>query len=180
MFGWVDEFNSLFSYQCDYQDTTSLLNHLQTFLSSMQLRQQQQLPANEADFAAQLGIQYFEIQQHHRNAPPVVRYHRVPLEINRQYFPVQAIALRDSSDQLVFDIYCDQQEFRFLDWGKKLYPTVAKFITSRRDNEQNYPCYLTDLDLSAAFAASEPIQSVEYLRYKLALEQDISRALRPS
>src|SRR5690606_20740727 len=99
---------------------------------------------------------------------------------DHRYFSVQAIAEAGPNNKPVFNIYCDQQEFSAVDWGSGLYPTVARFILSRRPSGGTYPCYISDLDLSSVGASdgSSNPQTIDYLLHKQALEDGINEALQ--
>lgn len=96
------------------------------------------------------------------------------------FFNVQAIGDRDFNGRLLFNIYCDQQEFTELEYGRHLFTTVAKFILSRRNSDERYPCYITDLDLSRCGDDNngQPAQTVYYLQQKQKLEQALNQALQ--
>ncbi len=53
---------------------------------------------------------------------------------------------------------------------------MARHILDRRRGQERYPCYITDLDLSAMREGGE-LQTVHFLRYKQSLEQALNRAL---
>ena len=77
-----------------------------------------------------------------------------------------------------FSIYCGQQEFDAEELGDDLCAAVAHSILSRRQSDERYPCYITDLDLSRCVTASGAIQTITYLRHKYRLEQQLNSALQ--
>ncbi len=183
----VDEYGSLFSYTTPFVNEQTLLNPLSQFLQSTLYRQNNE----QQDFSAQLStnnseplqrqLLYFELVQLGQSAPAQLKARRVNSKLSGSYFNIQAIAELSADKQMVFNIYCDQQEFTSLEWGEQLYTTVAQFILARRQNSERYPCYITDLDLSGALIpANQPgaIQTIDYLRYKHLLERGLNNALQ--
>jgi adenylate cyclase class 1 len=187
----ADEQGSIYHYHTPYFNDQTLLNPLAQFLQSSQYRQ------SNASFDSLLSdAMLFGGDLLSPNASPMLFYDLVPSsglgptlirqrEINLQldsahYFNVQAIAERDQNERIVFNIYCDQQEFSALEFGDDLYCQAARFILARRQNGERYPCYITDLDLTRALhhESHKTIQTVQYMRYKQLLEKRINDALQ--
>lgn len=178
----LDEMGSLYTFNTPFRDERSLLKPLHAFMQSTLFRQRSETsPFADAmpDAALNAGdtdaIDYYEIVS--ELAPAHVE-RRVPSPLDNSYnsFNVQAIGDYDFDGNLIFNIYCDQQEFTELELGDKLYDTVARFIVSRRSSGETYPCYITDIDLSRV-GESGATQTVHYLRYKQRLEHAINEAL---
>ena len=90
---------------------------------------------------------------------------------------MQAIADYDFNGNLIFNVYCEQQEFTELELGDSLYDTVARYILSQRSDKERYPCYITDIDLTRCVTDVNGPQTVHYLRYKQRLERALNEAL---
>ena len=183
----LDEYGSLFSYNTPFVDEQTLLNPLSQFLQSTLYRLNNAQLDLASEWSEERGVPlqrqllYFELPQAHPNAPVRVKPRRVNAGLHCSYFNVQAIAEPSEDKQMVFNIYCDQQEFTSLEWGEQLYSTVARFILARRQSNERYPCYITDLDLSGALIPSNQpgaIQTIDYLRYKHLLERGLNNALQ--
>lgn len=179
----LDERDSLLYFDTPLHDERSLLGPLHQFIQSTLYRQRTewatQLTDDDADLASETAgdVEYYEL------VPGAGGYQvqrRSPLTdtLPLQYFSVQAIADLDTDGNIVFSIYCDQHEFTELELGDTLYPRVARFILSRRQTGERYPCYITDLDLSRCVDAGQRPQTVHYLRYKQRLERAINGAIR--
>jgi adenylate cyclase class 1 len=175
----VDEMGSLYTFNTPFRDERSLLKPLHEFMQSTLFRQRSEI-GNEDIAADNLrggesdAIDYYEIVS--ELAPAHVE-RRIPSPIdNSNSFNVQAIADYDFQGNLIFNIYCDQQEFTELELGDNLYDTAARYIFSRRSSGETYPCYITDIDLSRASDAGGT-QTVHYLRYKQRLEHALNDAL---
>jgi adenylate cyclase class 1 len=177
----LDEMGSLYSFNTPYRDEQSLLKPLHQFMQSTLFRQRSETMQFNGMTDALLdnidhnSIDYYEIVS--ELAPAHVE-RRIPSPADSShFFNVQAIADHDFNSNLIFNIYCDQQEFTELELGDQLYDTVAQYIFSRRSSRDNYPCYITDIDLSRCISDSGSTQTVHYLRYKQRLERALNEAL---
>lgn len=74
-------------------------------------------------------------------------------------------------------LYCNHREFSELEYAGDLYAAVAQHILAQRREGARYPCYISDLDLSAVLGEGH-MQSVHYLRYKSRLEAALNQALQ--
>lgn len=179
----VDEMGSLYAFQTPFRDERTLLKPLQAFMQSTLFRQRSEAvpltdgaPDAALDAGATDTIDYYEIVS--EIAPAHIERRTPPMDDGRgnNGFNVQAIGDYDFGGNLIFNIYCDQQEFTELELGERLYDTVARFIVSRRSSGETYPCYITDIDLSRV-GESGATQTVHYLRYKQRLEHALNEAL---
>jgi adenylate cyclase class 1 len=180
----ADERGSLLLLRQPFSGVQNLLHPLDTFLNAVLYRQNTQ--ASIANTPLHENVLYFELTQ----SSPTQPLRAVSHDLNRtgdastvlNGFAVQAIASFDASGKPVFTVYCDQQEFSALDHGDDLYREVARFIMSKRRSRERYPCYITDLDLSALTSTDAPAsgvqQTIDYLRYKQLLEQGLNHALQ--
>jgi adenylate cyclase class 1 len=177
----LDELGSLTCFTTPFRDEHTLLAPLDQFIQSTLFRQR----SERADFAGgthdvlldtgnQYEVDYYELLQEGRQCWAERRALRGSSSL---FFNVQAIADYDGGGNLVFTIYCDQQEFSELELGDQLYDTVARYILSRRQGRERYPCYLTDIDLSRCINERGGIQTAHYLRYKQRLEKALNDAL---
>ena len=95
-------------------------------------------------------------------------------------FEVKAIAYSDENNQIQYDFYCDDQEFAYRSFRDQLFLVVAQFILSRRRRGEDYPIYMTDLDLSLCTNIVEPdgdLQITHYLKIKTELESKLNKAI---
>lgn len=178
----LDEMGSLCSFSTLFRDENSLLQPLHQFMQSTLFRQRSEtLQFSGASAEGSLDgsehnvIDYYEIIS--ELAPAHVERRTPPAADRSNFLNVQAIADYDFSGNLIFNIYCDQQEFTELEFGGTLYDTVAEYILSRRSKRDHYPCYITDIDLSRCISDAGSTQTVHYLRYKQRLERALNEAL---
>jgi adenylate cyclase class 1 len=96
--------------------------------------------------------------------------------IETDYYAVQAIAGPGDDQSLKVTIFCGQREFSELDHGPGLFAAAAGHILQQRTRTETYPCYITDLDLSAIDPTGS-MQTVNYLRYRQQLEDALNAAM---
>ena len=184
----IDENGSLCNFKTPYRDEFSLLSPLDQFIQSVLFRRSSEhshfLGAGSNSFEldsfdlSHFEIGFYEVIQSANNVQLNRRNVLNQIDGNN-FFNVQAIADQDLNGRLLFNIYCDQQEFTELEFGKDLYNTVARFILSRRESHERYPCYITDLDLSRYRGENNiPTQTIDYLKHKQKLEQALNLALQ--
>ncbi len=174
----LDEHNALWRRRLPFRDEQSLLTPLQRFLQSLLYRRNAMLPLDSGDAGPALEILYYQLlpaaplraQRLERRPPP-----QAP--VSHPFYDVQAILEPGDGRQPHVTLYCNHREFSELEYGRELYRAVARHILAQRAGGERYPCYITDLDLSALLA-SQQAQTVHYLRYKSELEDALNAALQ--
>jgi adenylate cyclase class 1 len=174
----LDECGALWRSQAPFHNENSLLTPLHRFLQSLLYRRD---AAQAFEAAPQpLEILYYQVLP----APPL-RAQRLeprpaPLnEISLPFYDVQAIVEPGQGPRAYVSLFCNHREFSELEHGEQLFANVARHILAQRSEQQPYPCYITDLDLSALLGERQP-SVVHYLRYKASLEEALNGALRTS
>jgi adenylate cyclase class 1 len=178
----LDEMGSLYNFTTPFRDEQTLLQPLHQFMLAALFRQ----GSETAEFVggthdvlletgAPRSIEYYEVES--SQAPVQIERRTVPPQPGNQFFNVQAIADYDFNGNLIFNVYCEQQEFTELELGASLYDTVARYILSQRSDKERYPCYITDIDLTRCVTDVNGPQTVHYLRYKQRLERALNEAL---
>jgi len=174
----VDEKGSLFTTRIPFANPKALLQPMHRFIRSVIERQS----LERADLPATFGVQTVDFYElvNEKNGPRAERCH-VSTDLNQiAFFNIQAIAEPGPDGELMFNIYCDQQEFIGLDLAEALYKAVASYVLSRRQKQERYPCYITDLDLSQCKGLLDTqgeLQVSHYLKIKAQLENKLNRAL---
>ena len=185
----IDEKGSVYSYIQPFIDPASLLNPIDTFIQSALYRQSasERISAKgkaEGRYFIETQVLYYEIQNIAKDQPPKVIPYDLESRLTAQHdaFSVQAIAELGPNNKPLFNLYCDQQEFSAADWGQGLHHAVARFIVSRRKSGGDYPCYVSDLDLSSveSTASFNNIQTIDYLRFKYEIDSAINEAIKRS
>ena len=180
----LDELGSLYHYSTPFYDEHTLLSPLDQFIQSTLFRRSSETNTLVNDVPHEFDLKNFELEYHEiieaTNTIELSRRNISRKTSSSHFFNVQAIGDQDFDGQILFNIYCDQQEFTEQELGQDLYRTVAQSIFEHRESKERYPCYITDLDLSRCVidVPGQTIQTVHYLRYKQKLEQAFNRALQ--
>ena len=174
----LDERNALWRRRLPFRDEQSLLTPIHRFLQSLLYRRNAMLPLDGADNQPPLEILYYQLLP----AAPLraQRLERRPApeaQVSHPFYDVQAIVEPGDGRQRHVTLYCNHREFSELEYGRELYRAVAQHILAQRAGGERYPCYITDLDLSAVLAGQQA-QTVHYLHYKSGLEDALNTALQ--
>ena len=174
----LDEHNALWRQQMPFRDEQSLLTPLQRFLQSLLYRRNALLPLDTPTSQAALEVLFYQVlppaplraQRLERRPPP-------QSPISHPFYDVQAIVEPTDGKRVHVTLYCNHREFSELEYAGDLFAAVAQHILAQRSGGERYPCYITDLDLSAVLGEGHA-QTVHYLRYKTKLEQALNIALQ--
>lgn len=171
----LDELGAVWRSQAPFHDESSLLTPLQRFLQSLLYRRNAAQALDGAQPAP--DITYQQLQP----AAPLRAQRLEPRPapqspVSQPFYDVQAIVEPGSGQRACISLFCNHREFSELEYGEQLFATVARHILAQRSEEQPYPCYITDLDLSALLGDRQP-SAVHYLRYKASLEEALNGAL---
>lgn len=174
----LDEHNALWRRRLPFRDEQSLLTPLQRFLQSLLYRRNALLPLDSPESAAALEVLYYQLQPGAPlRAQTLERRPSPQSPVSHPFYDVQAIIEPGDGRQRHVTLYCNHREFSELEYGRDLYRAVARHILAQRSGDEHYPCYITDLDLSAVLAGQQ-VQTVHYLRYKSELEDALNAALQ--
>ncbi|MBQ0744572.1 MAG: class I adenylate cyclase [Pseudomonas sp.] len=172
----LDELGSVWNHRQSYRDERTLLLPLLRFLHSVRLRKQVNLSLESS--LREEPIQLAAILPASEGRALRLEQQALPAQgVEADYYAVQAIAEPDEGQRLQVSIFCDQREFSELEHGTRLYSEVAQHILKKRRSDEDYPCYITDLDLSAIDPAGS-MQTVQYLRYRQQLEDSLNAAVQ--
>ena len=86
----------------------------------------------------------------------------------------------ETHTNLVYDFHCGDQTFRYQEHGKNIFSVMAHHIISHRKNNDTYPIYLTDLNLTLwkkQDTELADLQTSHYLRIKNVLEFQLNKAV---
>ncbi len=175
----VDGKGSLFHTTTEFHNQQTLLRPLVNFIRAA--LQRLQLDGDYARAMPELeSIRLYELLGNIKQQQGTVEARQLTSEISQLHFiNIKAIAEMDQQ-QLRFTIFCDEQEFSTLAYGDDLFKAVASYIVRRRQRNERYPCYITDLDLSLCrdtLAQQTGLQLGHYLQLKAELEQKLNKAL---
>ncbi|WPC05359.1 class I adenylate cyclase [Pseudomonas benzenivorans] len=173
----LDEHNALWRQTLPYHDEQSLLTPLQRFLHACLYRHNALLPLDSPLPEAPPEILYYQVLP----APPLrpQQLERRPAPsapLSHPFYDVQAIVEPTTGQRNSVTLYCNHREFSELEYRGGLYSAVARHILAQRRTGERYPCYITDLDLSAVLG-DDQARTIHYLRYKAELEAALNSAL---
>lgn len=175
----VDEKGSLFSTTTEFHNQQTLLRPLVNFIRAALQRLQLDGDLTRTT-PEQESIRLYELTGNIKQQQGMAEARHLSAEISQLHFiNIKAIAEMDQQ-QLRFTIFCDEQEFSTLAYGDDLFKAVASYIVRRRQRNERYPCYITDLDLSLCrdtLAQQTGLQLGHYLQLKAELEQKLNKAL---
>lgn len=175
----VDEKGSLFTTRTEFHNQQTLLRPLVHFIRSA--LQRLHLDGDlSGPLPGQDDIHLYELTGNIKHQQGLVEPRLLQREISQLHFiNIKAIAEMDAQE-LRFTIFCDEQEFSTLAYGDELFRAVASYIVRRRQRNERYPCYITDLDLSLCrdlLAQQTGLQLGHYLQLKADLENKLNAAL---
>jgi adenylate cyclase, class 1 len=158
----LDERGSLFIQQHEKSDINQLLHQYSIFLQSI---------LNRNLFKESVVIEHYEI---HKNSTGLLSCSQVS---KSKTAASQQLKLRISGETTLqgihYTIYCNEEEFSSLNYGNQLFLAAYQHILEFRLSKQNYPVYISDIDLPlSAFHIDslEQLQTIHYLNYKQKIE----------
>ena len=173
----LDEHNALWRQSVPFRDEQSLLTPLQRFLQSLLYRRNALLPLDSPTPSTALEVLYYEVLPAAPQRARQVELRPPPqAPVSHPFYDVQAIVEPVDGKRAHVTLYCNHREFSELEYAGDLFAAVARHILAQRREGERYPCYITDLDLSAVLGDGRA-QTIHYLRYKARLEAALNAAL---
>lgn len=86
----------------------------------------------------------------------------------------------EKQKHLIYDFHCGNQTFRYQEHGKNIFSIVAHHVILHRENNDTYPVYLTDLNLTLWKKYESELAELQvshYLRIKNVLEFQLNKAV---
>ena len=173
----LDEHGSLFQQQLQGMDEHFLLVQQQRFLSGLRLLRSLLVTNEPADRLLMDAPEFHQLIQdrngHFHADPRIPPRHRLP----DNYLDLQVTCDRLDLQQASILITCGDQDFDTFEYGELLYQEVAQHILSSRRGRQDYPIYLTSLQLSGTIA-EDTTSTIELLNFKKRIETRLNEALK--
>jgi adenylate cyclase, class 1 len=176
----LDDKGALFYYSSRYHSTPSLLRPLCFFLQN--LINKLEFVTNVVNTAPKLLC--FEIHKKHRfinseQSDWILEPRKIEGDLRHlPLFNIKVIAETLDNDHPQYLIYCNEQEFSSYLYGDRIFEQVAAYIKSQRKDQEPYPCYITDLDISRHHSFTSEFTLIEFWRMKMVLEEKINTAYR--
>jgi len=173
---WViDECGALCQWQVPFHGLALLLCPLLRFLGNVAERQQLRRALTQGELMPE--IQLCELV--HGADGAAVRHRHIQVdEMPADCVELQAVGSRPEGQQLSFDLFCGDREFTSLEHGERVLAAARHYIRSRRGM---HGCVIAVTDVSLdesvdVLRGDAGLQTAQYLRYKLALEQALNGA----
>ncbi len=122
------------------------------------------------------SIEYFFVEKE-PNEPFELKSINLDLKPEADALTVRVVGHGHNLDQTDYTIYCDAQEFSSMEYGQGLFEEVAQHIVGLRHSMNNYPVYITDIDVPhTILGVSGPseLQTVHFLKYKQKIESRLN------
>ncbi|MEO1897338.1 MAG: hypothetical protein ABGX36_05965 [Cycloclasticus sp.] len=167
----LDEKGSLFFKEQDFVNELSLLQSYKALLESIMHRRR--LAAYEKDdMTFDLEIECYRVEK--------IRQHwalksiQVPDMVLNRGMDVRVASDRQTKES---HIYCNMQTFSSLDFGNNLYSEASRYIRQERKGIEDYPVYITDIDVpheELGVTNHGQLQTIHYLHYKQRIEDKLN------
>ncbi len=176
----LDEMGSLYYQPQPFHDYPSLLNHYALFLMAIINRRQHTLHSAE-NHEEVFPLDFYECikNSHKKFALRHVSYSQQ--DIPNRHFDVQVICTQDTGEHKNVTIYSDGHEFSTMEYGGELFTAVARHVMKFRRGKENYPVYITDIDLSESAKPMKndtELQTAHFLAYKKSIEFQLNKAMQ--
>ncbi len=175
----LDERGALFHQRLPFDERSALLNHYSRFFEAS-LNRINFLIEEGSSQESIAGVELYSIS---RGAPGEFRLQRQAPEFSEAsgYFSLQVLADVDEDGKTAFTLYCEDQEFSTLEYGRGLFEAVVSHILQRRRGQAGYPIYITDISLAPAILGENGagrVQTVHFLTYKQRIEEQLNKTLQ--
>jgi adenylate cyclase class 1 len=164
----IDEKGALFIQEHHQSNANQLLSNYYSFLTSI---------LNYPFYSSDISIELYEIQ---KNSAGVLSYHIAKWIPPQKYLDMSLrITIEESStkNQIpAYRVYCNDIEFSTATYGEKLFEKVSKYILDCRQNNDDYPVHITDIDVPCSYLGVEnnnQLQMVHFLTYKKKIESKL-------
>ncbi|MGD8526867.1 MAG: class I adenylate cyclase, partial [Thioalkalispiraceae bacterium] len=174
----LDEKGSLSCQTKQFHDIASLLVQYRDFFTIVHERMSLLLRDGMNQRAAVDDVYYYRVEKHADKQFDITRHSINPMMKSDRDVKLQVLG--DNTDAgTMFTVYCQDHEFSTMQHGARLFDEVARHIMSLRHSQQDYPIYITDVDVSFPVLNSEPgkVQTSHYLNFKYKIESYLNQAL---
>ena len=177
----VLSFNGCVHYQTHKQSSRDqIIGHYQQFFDKVQNR-------NLLNHGLLETIRFYEyIELSGKKKAYFKTIEIQPDSVMQKFALVQAIAVNTSMGsrfanqsminptQMVFDLFTAESSFSYAAYGDRVYQKLQKQLLKMRAKGDNYPIFLTDLDLSAVL---NKVSIIEALGFKKKIESKLNKGL---
>jgi adenylate cyclase class 1 len=171
----LDERGSLFHQRQQYKDQQSLLEPSTIFIDSI-LSRGALLQDQANGQPAYKKINYYKIHKESSQQYRVQQTLFFPSS-NSAFLELRVVQDNKINQTKTTSIYCDGQEFSSLEYGDQLFQKVAEQIKEVRSGIEDYPIYITDIDIPPQSLGAElpsQLQTTHFLRQKQKIEDRLN------
>ncbi len=175
----VDEKGSLFEQTLTFHNAQSLISHFDRFYNSISNRKNFMM--GELLEKEIIDVEFYEIRKSKNRNKTITKIDLKPKFNETDFFNIQVIGSIDNTEKNHLTIYCNNQEFSSIEYGKDILNVVAEYVLSKRKLTENYPIYITDIDFSQNILDiidPQNVQTVHFLKYKKKIEEKLDKALK--
>ena len=172
---FLDSIINRLSYSNSYLDES-----LEDVLSNSQLASLSESGSASGSADIDLQLEVFEIQKHSPGQLVLEEQLSRLQNMPSQFFRIQVIADINKNGNRHYIIYANEKEFNSFEYDSELYKNVAEEVMKTRSDEQRYPIYITDIDLSSELKESESshgVQATQLLKFKQEIERRLNQAI---
>ena len=122
------------------------------------------------------SIEYFFVEKE-PNEPFELKPINLDMKSEATALTVRVVGHGRNLDQTDYTIYCDAQEFSSMEYGQDLFQAVAHHIVGLRQSKNDYPVYITDIDVPHTILgvnAPSELQTIHFLKYKQKIESRLN------
>jgi len=172
----LDERGSLFHQHTAFHDQNSLLEPFTLFIDSI-LSRGALLLNDTTELPAYKRISYYRI---HKESSQQYRPQQTLFfpSNNPAFFELRVVQESQTGQPKTTSIYCDGQEFSSLEYGgDALFQKVAEQIKEVRSGIEDYPIYITDIDIPPQSLGAEltsQLQTTHFLKQKQKIEDRLN------
>lgn len=96
---------------------------------------------------------------------------------NKMIYSIKVLIQKKDQNSHYYTFYCNDIEFSEMKYGDGIFKAVAQYIQAKRSGFENYPIYITDLDVSAVGEELQYFSTGYFLQKKMALENLLNKAM---
>lgn len=167
----LDEKGSVFFKQRQFANEQTLLNTYKALLEGT-LQRRRLIAYGQDVRELDLDIECFRVEK--------IQREWVLKEISlTDKFSKSGMSVRVANDHQMEElhIYCNEQIFSSLEYGENVYSEAANYIRKKRKAAEDYPVYITDIDVSleelGAVSGVEP-QTAHFLHFMQGIEEKLN------
>jgi len=166
----IDEKGALFTHQHKQSNCNQVLNNYSMFLESILIH-----PFYRND----VQVKFFEIQKKAGGAVSCLpaQYTSLPTYMELSVRIIIEQSSTHAPPVTTYYIYCNDIEFSSVNYGGDLFLEVSRYIMDCRQNKDDYPVHISDLEVPCSYLGVEnndQLQTVHYLNYKKKIEAKLN------